>query len=165
MSRLFARGKPCHPFGLTAGGSASGAYPPPVKPVIKIARKLLFLLSCLEHTFGRGVGGVAITRTIKTETFRSFLPLVSSGRATSLREPGLSCFAPSQLRCLCPAPPGQRVSIPGCRNVKGRLAASVNGCATRSRRSCARCTPFRGVRGNVVDVAGSPASSSAFIPC
>lgn len=80
MSRLFARGKPCHPFGLTAGGSASGAYPPPVKPVIKIARKLLFLLSCLEHTFGRGVGGVAITRTIKTETFRSFLPLVSSGR-------------------------------------------------------------------------------------
>ncbi|WP_220273033.1 hypothetical protein, partial [Citrobacter freundii] len=37
-----------------------------------------------------------------------------------------------------------------------RLACSDrSGRAALSRRSCARCTPFRGVRGNVVDVAGS----------
>lgn len=71
MSRLFARGKPCHPFGLTAEGSAFGAYPPPVKPVIKFFKNLLFLLSCLNTIVGVGVGvgGVAITRTIKAGTF------------------------------------------------------------------------------------------------
>ncbi|ENX6380638.1 hypothetical protein ACFQVU_004769, partial [Salmonella enterica] len=58
------------------------------------------------------------------------------------REPGLSCFAPSQLRCLCPAPSGQRVSIPGCRNVNGRLAATVPVTPPFLRAvSCAFCTP------------------------
>ncbi|MGX7400749.1 hypothetical protein ACWOQQ_26020, partial [Enterobacter sp. ESY66] len=50
------------------------------------------------------------------------------------REPGLSCFAPSQLRCLCPAPPGQRVSIPGCRNVNTGLAAAVPAAPPLARR-------------------------------
>jgi hypothetical protein len=117
----------CHPARKTLAGSAcrritprlrrrasppaSAASVAPASEYLRAAADRRY--ACPGNHFCVAVGGSGHNDGVLADiaVLSAFFLRYACGRLP-WREPGLSCFAPSQLSCLCPAPSGQRVSIP-----------------------------------------------------